>query len=54
MLNTQSVARLLDVGAARVRQMDAVLRPARMENGQRVYNRERVEAYAAVRASRKR
>ena len=45
-------ARVIGLSTQRVRQLDAVLSPMIMDDGRRVYTRENVEAYAAIRDGR--
>jgi DNA-binding transcriptional MerR regulator len=49
LLRPNSVARRLGVSAARVRQMDDVLRPLRTEDGARLYRADDVERVAGMR-----
>ena len=48
------VARELGVSIERVRQLDDVLHPRRSETGVRLYDPERVDAFAGARAERRR
>jgi hypothetical protein len=50
LLDPIAVGRLLGVSSARVRQLDAELRPLRTASGRRIYQRAAVERYAQARA----
>ena len=49
LLTTREAAARLGVGAARVRQLDGVLRPYRTPAGTRIYRGDLVAAFAAAR-----
>jgi hypothetical protein len=52
LLTTADAAKILGVGVARVRQLDDVLNPLRLSDGQRAYSRERVERLRDERAAK--
>lgn len=53
LLPPHDVARRLGVSVARVRQLDAELRPVRLTDGRRIYELDVIQAYLAVRDARR-
>jgi hypothetical protein len=48
-MTTSAVARALELGVERVRQLDAALKPIRRQNGRRYYSMQLVEQYRRAR-----